>query len=56
LTGTELETVVPLPSSPYRLSPQAHTVPFERSARLKPAPAEILVTPVSPVTWTGASS
>src|SRR5947209_8221572 len=56
LAGTELETVVPLPSWPCLLSPQAHTVPSERRARPKPPPAEILVTPVSPVTWTGTRS
>src|SRR6266704_3341704 len=55
LTGTELLTVVPLPSWPSWLAPQARTVPSERSARLKRKPAETLVTPVSPATWTGVS-
>jgi hypothetical protein len=35
------------------LSPQAQTVPSERSARLWPEPAATLITPVSPVTLTG---
>src|ERR1022692_407302 len=44
-----------MPSSPKELSPQAQTVPSERSARSKKAPAAIWTTPVSPVTWTGTS-
>src|ERR1700749_718016 len=35
LTGTGLLAVVPLPSWPRRLSPQAHTVPSDRRATLK---------------------
>src|SRR5437763_12665411 len=49
LTGTALLAVLPLPSWPTLSSPQAHTVPSERSARLNPHPAEILVTPASPL-------
>src|SRR6266851_96789 len=45
--------VVPLPSWPIQLFPQAHTVPSERSARLCRPPAATWMTPVSPVTWTG---
>src|SRR5580658_5094192 len=33
-TGTLLSTLLPLPSSPYSLSPQAQTVPLFSSARL----------------------
>ena len=55
LTGTALLAVLPLPSWPT-LSPQAHTVPSERSARLNPHPAAILVTPASPLTGAGVTS
>ena len=49
-TGTLLSKVVPLPSSPLSLEPQAQTVPSERSASTKDPPVAICVTPVSPVT------
>jgi hypothetical protein len=38
-TGTELLAVVPLPGSPDALSPQAQTVPSERSADADPGGA-----------------
>src|SRR3984957_12764959 len=38
-TGVRLRADVPLPSSPAVLSPQAHTVPSERNARLWLQPA-----------------
>src|SRR5262245_29060653 len=47
-TGISLLAVVPSPSWPEALPPQAQTVPSERSARLNMPPAEILVTPLSP--------
>src|SRR5690348_13287145 len=55
LTGTALLAVPPLPSWPTLLEPQAHTVPSDRSARLWSQPPATLLTPVRPVTWTGAS-
>jgi len=54
--STPPSIVVPLPSWPRRLSPQARTVPSESSARAKLPPAEILVTPASPVTLTGVTA
>src|SRR5690348_11704799 len=56
LTGTALLAVLPIPSSPALLWPQAHTVPSERSARLNPHPAAILVTPASPLTGAAVAS
>src|SRR4029077_4190834 len=56
LTGPGLLAVVPLPSWPRRLSPQARTVPSDRSASTKSGPAEILVTRDSPRTRTGVTS
>src|SRR5579883_3332101 len=45
--------VLPLPNWPQLLSPQAHTVPFEVSARLKNPPTAMAVTvPPIPVTGT----
>src|SRR5207245_1929137 len=58
LTGaavTSRSVTVPRPSWPAPLPPQAHTVPSDRSARLWSQPPATCVTPVSPVTWTGAS-
>ena len=54
-TGTWLSLVPPLPSSPKRPYPHAHTVPSARSAYPFVAPAAIAVTPVNPdtCTWTG---
>src|SRR5438128_1119789 len=54
-TGTSLLVVVPLPSEPAKLLPQALTVWLPSSARLKPPPAEIAVTPPSSLTATGVS-
>src|SRR5450759_909387 len=45
-TGMLLSVVVPLPSWPYRLKPQASTWPLEVSARLCCAPPAIAVTVV----------
>ena len=56
LTGSGLLAVVPLPSWPRRLSPQARTVPSDRSASTKLPPAEILVTRASPRTRAGVTS
>jgi hypothetical protein len=39
-TGTELSVVVPFPSSPKPLSPQAHARPVESMAALTPSPAD----------------
>ena len=55
-TGTALLAVLPLPSWPTLLTPQAHTVPSERSARLNAHPAAILTTPASPVTGAAVAS
>src|SRR5947209_8842765 len=45
---------VPSPSCPLLLNPHAFTPPVPSSARLCAKPAEIAVTPVRPVTATGA--
>src|SRR5450759_2240087 len=45
-TGMLLSVVVPLPSWPYRLKPQASTWPLEVSARLWSAPPAMAVTVV----------
>src|SRR5437899_1281933 len=45
--------LLPLPSWPNSFSPHALTVPSARRARLCSAPAEIAVTPLSPLTATG---
>jgi hypothetical protein len=53
LTGagvTSSALIVPRPSWPAPLAPQAHTVPSERSARLWVQPPAAYVTPVRPVT------
>jgi hypothetical protein len=55
-TGVLVEVtgvVVPRPSWPELLSPQAQTVPSERSARLRLSPAAIAVTLIRPVTCVG---
>src|SRR5271166_768311 len=39
LVATGVELVVPFPSSPVELSPHAHTVPSDLSAKLLVAPA-----------------
>src|SRR5580700_2707335 len=52
-TGVEELVVVPLPSSPYSLSPQHSTPPPESSAQVDEPPEEIAVTPLRPVTATG---
>src|ERR1035441_161927 len=44
----------PSPNWPHSLSPQASTVPFSNRARLQKSPADVAVTPVSPLTATGA--
>src|SRR6266704_3165899 len=55
LTGFELSVIVPLPSWPDPLTPQAHTVPSDRRARLDMTPAATWVIPVRPVTWPGTT-
>jgi hypothetical protein len=52
-TGPDISAVLPLPSWPSPLSPQANTMPSERSARPKSRPAEISVTPFSTATRAG---
>src|SRR5437879_1619838 len=53
-TGTGLSSViVPLPSSPEKLEPQAHTVAPDFKARPLANPAAMATTPLSPGTWTG---
>ena len=54
-TGTSLSAFAPLPSCPDVPSPQAATAPLESSARLWRYPAEIAITPLSPLTCTGVS-
>src|ERR1039458_3785251 len=54
-TGVSLLDVVPSPSCPSLLAPQAITVPAPSSARLWNSPAEMAVTPLSPGTSTGTS-
>jgi hypothetical protein len=58
LTGVRLPVVmVPLPSWPLELTPQASTFPVEVRARLCPTPAAARVTlvPVGSLTLTGVA-
>ena len=57
LTGVSLLLVVPSPSCPSRLSPQASTWPVEVSARLntQPARTEVTLVPRGILTLTGTS-
>src|SRR5579885_1593940 len=52
-TGVERLVVVPSPSCPSSLAPQAQTVPSFFRARPWPVPATIAATSVRPLTWTG---
>jgi hypothetical protein len=51
--GVDELVLVPFPSSPYWLSPQHSTVPFESRAQVSYALATSAVTPESPDTVTG---
>src|SRR5262249_28065005 len=51
--GARRFVVVPSPSSPERLLPQANTEPSFRAARLNALPADIVATLLIPVTATG---
>ena len=52
-TGVLLLVVVPSPSSPAPLLPQARTVPSDSNAYASLLPPAMAVTPVSPLTGTG---
>ena len=53
--GTSLSVVVPSPSCPEPLPPQARTLPSLTSARLWVRPAEMPTTAAEPTTGTGDS-
>jgi hypothetical protein len=48
--------VVLLPSSPYALSPQAQTAPFEPNAKLWAQPLATVLTPERPLTCTAVEA
>ena len=54
-TGTSLDDVLPSPSCPSKLAPQAMTVPSPSRARLNSLPADTARTLLRPLTGTGTS-